>query len=70
MPNPVPAPSPVNWGYEELRYEPDLPSTSWEYSVWVYWSNKGVTSRIVNIPRPADGADVEVNSEFGTPSTP
>lgn len=58
MPNPVPAPTPVNWGYVDAGHEGDG-SYRWDYRVWVYWSNKEVTSKIVNIPRPASGPDDE-----------
>lgn len=54
MPSPAPAPTPVNWGYVDAGHE-GLGSSSWEYRVWVYWSNKEVTSKIVNIPRQGVG---------------
>jgi hypothetical protein len=59
----VPAPTPVNWGYVDLGHEPASGSISWEYRVWVYWSNSEVTSRIVDIPRPEGGGDVDVNAK-------
>jgi hypothetical protein len=56
------APTPVNWGYVDVGHEPDPTTVTWEYRVWVYWSNKEVTSKIVNIPRPEGGGDADVNT--------
>jgi hypothetical protein len=64
MPSPVPAPTPANWGYTDVSSEESRASGSWEYRVWVYWSNREVTSKIVNIPRPESGADVDVNGRI------
>jgi hypothetical protein len=65
MPSPMPAPSAANWGYVDLGSEPGSPgSLNWEYKVWVRWSNGETTSRIVNIPRPEDGGDVNVNARI------
>lgn len=63
MPSPVPAPTAVNWGYVDVGRDTGPGSTNWEYRVWVYWSNKEVTSKIVNIPRPEGEADVDVNGK-------
>jgi hypothetical protein len=63
MPSPVPAPTAVNWGYTEVGRYPDSGSISWEYRVWVRWSNGGVTNRVIDIPRPEGGGDVNVNAK-------
>ncbi len=52
MSDPVPAPTPVNWGWEDLGADdPAAVTTPWEYSAWVYWSNNEVTRRTVDVPR-------------------
>lgn len=58
MPSPVPAPTAVKWGYFDLGREPDSGSISWDYYVWVRWSNGGTTQKIVDIPRPEGGEDL------------
>lgn len=64
MPSPTPAPTAVNWGYVDLgQAETAGASGSWEYRVWVRWSNNETTSKDVNIPRPATGGDVDVNAK-------